>query len=66
MKAAYAYGKKAAHIVTPPNVGAYRSRKIYRLLSCKFVCGLWVNIAQVIFLCNIRQVRQHLIGCFLM
>ena len=36
------------------------------IFLCKVVFGLWVNIAQVIFLCNVGtdRLRQHCIGYF--
>ena len=40
--------------------------KILVIFLCKGVCGLWANIAQVIFLCNIGsgKLRQHCIQLF--
>ena len=49
------------------NVGPHTSRKLCRLLSCaKLFIGLWVNIGQVIFLCNVStgRSRQYWIGYF--
>ena len=39
-------------------------KKLYIVFQCKFVCGLWVNIAHAVFLCNVGpgRLRQHCIG----
>ena len=29
------------------------------IFMCKFICGLWANIALVIFLCNVGQARSR-------